>query len=1492
MFKKFISIICLLALVICLVPVANVTEVSAASLLDLPQQDHPLYDNEFFGEWDGSSWIVEPKINYEKFPELAAVEAAAKAGDYEIAKEEYLLYYRSNPPRFERKQEYTKLPNGTDKIVSDMFIEGIVCHGATPVSYATYSNTDSWVTYDVTDWVQYRIKNNVDTISFKILARNKEDSLISINSKEFGENAAVLNVIANGVKYSFPVLNDISIKGGKHKDNNYGFEEKLFVRDSGWPEDDNAARAFVLFKTEGLNSNSRIASAQLMVYGSTDSPTGTQESMLFNSDQTTWDEGGKTWNNSGMRVFSWQHQFYEKFNWKRPAGMWSDWTVNTLRFWLLADLAEQYRDTADEKYAEAAIKFLTEYARTNGGGQLLMPSEDRDGNGLLICTGMRGQDLPEIMYRILNSPHMTADAFCEIMKFIHDDMEFLYNTEVFEDIWTKDTNFGVEEIAAHLSEIEAFREFTGTERWLERILSRIDYQLFTSSKPIVMNDGAYIEASNSYGMAVYKLYLDFKRVLEKLNIPLSTAYERQVRRLAYYFTNISEPNNYVAPYGDCPYTDYTENLKMIADEVGKVYNDEYLMYLGYLRDKGKEPPHTSVVYKDGGIFIQRGGWNKDDLYLHTNARVGGVHEHNDELHINLYAYGQQLLTDNPTPYYTVDDLTNWVRKSKQGHTTIEIDGAAEGKMRMSAKTLGEQVSNKLSDMFRGHSVEEAATYMTQHDRQIMFIKPAGFWIVSDLVGIPGGKKHTVTQQWQVLLNSNFSTDDVTKEVRTNYTTLSNLRIVPADPEKLTLTQIDGYQADKPKKVPQYIQILDGPGSVSYDTILYPVRPNDRSADCKVERIDIGKETTDATALKITYKSMIDSEQVGYYYNNTGYYYDEYLNSYSSDPVTPRPTCETTFDRFKTNAQTVYVENDAKGNVTLVNLYDGSKLSSGLTDLVSLPITVSDFSVSVENEVMDISSSIDDVRLLKGTKIKSPQVKEIKFNGNSVAAYYDGNYVEIGKTVAGAKVAEIAISAPKGQLNVSVTGTDLPEVTVPYNKIKPVDASVKRLCDDDTSTIWIADDATYPKTVFFDLGEAKKLEKMDIFWRIPTNAPAIGCYDYGISVSNDNRNYKEVYRGDSTSFLSTQAINEEARYVRITVYDNTVMEIAGIRDVSFYEYPDNNRDLADGWSTEFSLGEDNTTLSSTAKIVIPNAGAMNVALLDKGTITKYDTLTKLENAKKTMGPEAVIAARDKEDLIIYSNLGGTFLISDSKINLGKLPESVVSSGNEGGGSTGGGGGAVGGGGIGAGGTGTGNNYAGLGGTSGGSAGGTSGGSVVTPTPQMGAFTDTKGHWAANDIAKAFEKGLINGVGENEFEPERSITRAEFAAIALRALNVQVEEYGNGFNDVSADDWYSGVVQAAINIGLMKGYEDGNFRPDAVISRQEAAMVMSVLMDKLSIESTQSVDFNDETSIVSWAKDAVRKVAGAGIFKGDEQGKFNPTNPLTRAETAAIMNRIVK
>lgn len=1022
---------------------------------DISKKERNMYDYEFFGKYESDEWTTQPKLDYAAFPDLCDVESAAKNGDYSAAKTALLSYYRNLGPRRERTDDLPNLPD-INETEMELFFEGILTYGNTPLASAVFTNTPSKVSYDITDLVTTRLANNNSTVSVSILARNKEEARVSINARESGENAAVLSIIANGVQYNFDVKRDISIKGGSLSGENFGFENYLYVQDSGWPADDDASRAFFLFDMGELNSSSRITSAQLTVFGSTDAASGSQETMLFKSEQQDWDEGGKTWSNSGLYTFSWQNNFYEKFSYTRPEGNYPDWSICVHRFYFLGGLSTYYRNTGNEKYAKEAIKFLLEYIDKCGAGQRLMEESDRDA-GLLIAVGMRMQAFPEILYRLINSPNMTADAFCEIMKYVYDEMDFLYQEETFEGTWTKDTNFGVEELSGQLTVLDAFREFSDINTWMARISDRVDYQIATSDTPLIQNDGSYIESTNSYSATVYKKYLEFKKVFDNLNYPISDSYERQIKRMAYFFTNIAAPNYYFTPFGDCPYMDQSETLENIADEVGRVYADDYLMYLGNKREKGKAPTYTSVSYPDGKVFVQRTGWQEDDLFLFTNTRTNAVHGHNDDLHVNVYAYGSQLLTDNPVYNYDENTANTWMRYRKQGHSTVEIDNGA-GTYDVGAE--GTQISNTLADLFDGYTKGTVAAKgcRTQHDRQIMFVKPLGFWIVSDVAQIDGPPtgEHTVTQQWQPQINSELSIDSSTKSGKTHYSDGANILIVPADPEALTASVESGYYSLQSKDYLMYKKDMEGTGAVTFDTLLFPVRKGDNNASATVARISTGKTTDLESALRIKTNDVAG--------NSDGYFFTSRENA-----------DKYTFDRFVTDAPTVYISLSERGGVSVLNMYGGKYVAVGTDDFVRLSAATDDFSVYVDGETLYISSSNDSEEYFKGTKIKADAITKIYFNGRAATASFDGAFVTMGEETATVLAASVPVTTQNGTLGLSVSGNV--GATLPFEKVTPVSATAQRLCDGRLDTVYTAE-GEYPQSVTFDLGEAKPLEK----WR--------------------------------------------------------------------------------------------------------------------------------------------------------------------------------------------------------------------------------------------------------------------------------------------------------------------------------------------------------------------------------------------------------------------------
>lgn len=176
-----------------------------------------------------------------------------------------------------------------------------------------------------------------------------------------------------------------------------------------------------------------------------------------------------------------------------------------------------------------------------------------------------------------------------------------------------------------------------------------------------------------------------------------------------------------------------------------------------------------------------------------------------------------------------------------------------------------------------------------------------------------------------------------------------------------------------------------------------------------------------------------------------------------------------------------------------------------------------------------------------------------------------------------------------------------------------------------------------------------------------------------------------------------------------------------------------------------------------------------------------------------------------------------------------------------------------------------------------------------------FTDITGHWAEQEIRELAEDGIVNGRSENEFAPEDNITRAEFAALIVRALGRNPALYHGGFNDVNANDWFAGYVAAIVDSGIMNGDTESTFRPNDVITREEMAKVM-VNAYKLKTGTTEisspDISFHDTTDISPWAQDFVKQATGLGLMNGMGDGNFSPKGWATRAQAAVVIYRLVK
>lgn len=165
------------------------------------------------------------------------------------------------------------------------------------------------------------------------------------------------------------------------------------------------------------------------------------------------------------------------------------------------------------------------------------------------------------------------------------------------------------------------------------------------------------------------------------------------------------------------------------------------------------------------------------------------------------------------------------------------------------------------------------------------------------------------------------------------------------------------------------------------------------------------------------------------------------------------------------------------------------------------------------------------------------------------------------------------------------------------------------------------------------------------------------------------------------------------------------------------------------------------------------------------------------------------------------------------------------------------------------------------------------------------------WAREAINTLADKGIVNGKSETSFAPNDSVTRAEFAKMLMGVFGLNSAVYTtSSFNDVSTNDWYFTSVETAYNLGIIAGTGNGSFNPNALISRQEMAVMVqraAAVCGKAPAAVKDAIVFADDADIADYAKTAVSELNAAGIINGVSEATFAPLANATRAQAAKIL-----
>lgn len=194
--------------------------------------------------------------------------------------------------------------------------------------------------------------------------------------------------------------------------------------------------------------------------------------------------------------------------------------------------------------------------------------------------------------------------------------------------------------------------------------------------------------------------------------------------------------------------------------------------------------------------------------------------------------------------------------------------------------------------------------------------------------------------------------------------------------------------------------------------------------------------------------------------------------------------------------------------------------------------------------------------------------------------------------------------------------------------------------------------------------------------------------------------------------------------------------------------------------------------------------------------------------------------------------------------------------------------------------------------------TAGNALVGPLIGYGYYNDTMRHWANNDITELANKLIVeprSGSGVN-FEPDKNITRAEFAVFIAKGLGLAGDEANaRRFPDVSSGTT-AAYIGAAAKAGIINGNADGTFKPNSNITREQMALMMVRAMEYAGYDTSMNgastatlTKFKDAAKIQS--KDTVAKAVKEGIIQGVTTNTFQPQGNATRAQAAVMLKRVL-
>lgn len=171
-----------------------------------------------------------------------------------------------------------------------------------------------------------------------------------------------------------------------------------------------------------------------------------------------------------------------------------------------------------------------------------------------------------------------------------------------------------------------------------------------------------------------------------------------------------------------------------------------------------------------------------------------------------------------------------------------------------------------------------------------------------------------------------------------------------------------------------------------------------------------------------------------------------------------------------------------------------------------------------------------------------------------------------------------------------------------------------------------------------------------------------------------------------------------------------------------------------------------------------------------------------------------------------------------------------------------------------------------------------------------FDDAQGHWAEAAIDRWSDAGVVSGVGNNDFDPEGEMDRAQAASVFSELLQLTDEADISNFTDIPDNAWYAGHIAKCVDAGIMAGMSDTTMEPETTLSRE---MFFTMFAQAMGIEreETSDVKFSDAGETSSWAVGYINALANRGFISGMGDGSVEPLSDINRASVMALLNQAI-